>query len=74
MATKIKPIRSTRLTWLQKYRGYHVRVDKDGTWIEANILKDGKLVESIGSGSGDEKTVHRFIERGKRVIDAMKGD
>jgi hypothetical protein len=62
---------------MKVYRGYVIKVFKQGTWCEAGIyLKNGAMYEGIGSGtcSPGSGTVARLIANGEHIIDAMHGE
>lgn len=57
------------------YRGYQIKITREGSWVEANIYrKSGHLDEHLGSGSYGPGVYEGFFRRGKAVIDAMHGD
>jgi hypothetical protein len=57
------------------YRGYVIKIYKDGTWCEGNVYdKRGYIAQSLGAGTCGPGVLNAMILRGVRSIDAMHGD
>jgi hypothetical protein len=59
---------------VKAYRGYVIRISREGTWAEAAIYKNDRFVEHVASGTYGPSTHTAFFKRAVAIIDAMHGD